>query len=129
MGREVPRSDYYVESLPEPIPFELGLQIPRHIRAEVSEEGHLRQDTREARSDLSWARPPEGVQDRRGEARRRPCPHVPRDPAQILRLFGHRVPEGQGRHRHRPDVGKGAELRRRELLGARVCRLDRRLRS
>ena len=108
----------------------MGLQVSCCVRAQATAESHFRANPSSnwERSSTRLARQ-KGVPDHRGTPDAGPRAHVHRDSPQASGGFGDRVSEGEERHRHRPAVRQGAELHGRALLGPRLRRIHRRVRT
>src|SRR5437016_6328472 len=65
-------------ALPEPIPFQMGLQVPCCIRAQTAAKSHLRSDTPTSGTDFPWAGAAKGMPDSRRASDAGPCAHVHR---------------------------------------------------
>src|SRR5947209_17211539 len=68
-----------VGNLSEPIPFEMGLQVPCCVRTQAPAESHLRPNASTIGRDFSCVGAAKRVPDYRGPLDARPCAYVHRD--------------------------------------------------
>src|SRR5690349_24847913 len=66
----------YVEPLSEPIPFEMGLQMPRRVCPQAAAESSLWESPPAAGGDFPRAGPAEGMSDPGRASEAGPCAHV-----------------------------------------------------
>ena len=118
-----------VRGLPEPIPFEMGLQVSRCVRAQATAESNLRANSPATGCDLPCAGSAKGVSDHRRPPDARPCAHVNRDSTQAPGCFCDRVFEREERHCYRPSLRQGTKLYGRAFLGSRLRSIHRRVRT
>src|SRR2546430_10435428 len=100
-------------ALPEPIPFQMGLQVPCCIRAQTAAKSHLRSDTPTSGTDFPWAGAAKGMPDSRRASDAGACAHVHRHSPQAPGGFGDRVSQREERHCDCPAVRQGTELDRK----------------
>ena len=92
-------------------------------------ESNLRANPPSTGADIPLAGAAEGMPDSRRASHARPCTHVHRDSTETSGGFRDRISEREERDRHRSPVRQGAQLYRRALLGPRLRRIDRRVRT
>src|SRR5438046_6288721 len=68
--------DSNVRALPEPIPFQMGLQIPRSVRAQTASENDFGAGAPATGCDLPGAGPAEGMPNYRGSLDAGPGAHM-----------------------------------------------------
>src|SRR6516164_8437046 len=99
-----------VKSLPAPIPFEMGLQIPRCVYPQAAAESVVWQSPPALRGGLPCFGPAEGMPDSRRTSEAGPCAYVHSDSSEVPGGFGDRVPEGEECDCRGSAVRPGAEL-------------------
>src|SRR3989454_3217900 len=117
------RKEIHDERVPEPEPYEMGLQISRGVYSEATEEAGIRSVTATAWGDFSRIGLTQGVHDRGGTHDGRPCAHVLEHCAQIRGLERGWITEGEERDPDCAQVRRPPEkFHRRALLGQGVLR-------
>src|SRR5437899_6100057 len=117
------RKEVHDERVPEPEPYEMGLQISRGVYSEATEEAGIRSVTATAWGDFSRIGLTQGVHDRGGTHDGRPCAHVLEHCAQIRGLERGWITEGEERDPDCAQVRRPPEkFHRRALLGQGVLR-------
>src|SRR5205085_9604403 len=111
-----------VRALSEPIPFQMGLQVPCSVCAQAPPESHLWADPAAVGTDLPCAGPTEGMPDSRRAPHAGPCAYVHRHSAETPRGLGNRFPEREECDRDCPVAWEGSKLVRRAFLGSRLRR-------
>src|SRR5215467_5318388 len=82
-----------VRALSESIPFQMGLQVPRCVRAQAPPESHLWGDPAAIGTDFPCAGTAEGMSDSGRAPHAGPCAYVYRHPTQASGGVGNRVSE------------------------------------
>src|SRR3954469_24298141 len=101
---------WVVRALPEPIPFQMGLQVSCRLRAQTAAESDFRADTPSIGADLPCTGAAEGMPDSRRAFDAGPRAYVYRDSTQTPGGFSDRVSERQERDCDCPAVRQGAEF-------------------
>src|SRR5947209_5479562 len=91
-----------VRVLSEPIPFQMGLQVPCGIRAQGPTESDLRADPSAMGTNLPCPGAAEGMPDSRRASNAGPCAYVHRHSAQTPGGVGNRVSQREECHRDCP---------------------------
>ena len=99
-----------MSELYQPIPFQVGLQVPRSFRAQTAAEGDFRAGAPTTGCDLSRTGPAKGVPDYRGSFDARPCAYVYRNSPKTPRGIGDRVPQGEECDRHSSPEPQGTQF-------------------
>src|SRR5690349_22483978 len=110
----------YVEPLSEPIPFEMGLQMPRRVCPQAAAESSLWESPPAAGGDFPRAGPAEGMSDPGRASEAGPCAHVCGDSPQVPGGLGDRVSEGEERYRGGPDCVVESKTLRGSTCGPEV---------
>src|SRR5438093_12167222 len=121
--------DSNVRALSEPIPFQMGLQVPRSVRAQTASENDVRAGAPATGCDLPRAGPAEGMPNYRGSLDAGPCAHVYRHSAKAPGGIGDRISQRKERNRRRSPERQRTQLYGRALLGPRLRSIDRRVRT
>lgn len=96
----------------------MGLKIPCRICAQIEEASIVRENTEIFGASALGTGRAEAEQDLGRAYGLRPCPYVDPNPAEICRVKGYWLPEGQKRDSSGGTVFRQEkELQRRELLG------------
>jgi hypothetical protein len=101
-----------VRRLSEPIPFEMGLQIPSSVRAQAAAKSAFWASSSSSGRSLPCSGPAEGVLDSGRASAAGPRAYVYRDSPQASGGFGDRVAQGEERYCHCPTVWQRTQLRR-----------------
>src|SRR5215831_17988173 len=107
-----------VRALSEPIPFEMGLQVPCCVRAQAPTESHLWADPAAVGTNLPCLGPAEGMPDFGRAPHAGPCAYVHRHSAQTPGGIGNRVSERKECDRDSPAARQGSKFLRRAFLGS-----------
>src|SRR5215472_7514924 len=118
-----------VGCLSKPSPLQVGLQVPRGIRAQTTAESDLWEYPPATGPSFPRAGEAEGMPDRGGTPDAGPRAYVHRDSAEASSRLGDRFLERKERDCHRTAFRKGEELLRRTLLGSRLRGVHRRVRT
>src|SRR4029077_6505306 len=116
-----------VRVLSEPIPFEMGLQVPCGVRAQGPTESHLWADTSAIGTDFSCTGAAEGMPDSRRAPHAGPCAYVHRYSTQTPGGFRHRVSQREECDRDCPAARQGKELLGRGFLVSALCCMHQRI--
>src|SRR5947199_4952233 len=110
--------DSNVRALPEPIPFQMGLQIPRSVRAQTASENDFGAGAPATGCDLPGAGPAEGMPNYRGSLDAGPGAHMYRHFPKAPGGIGDRISQRAERNRRRAPARPRTLLYGRALLGA-----------
>src|SRR5215468_9220607 len=99
-----------VRALPEPIPFEMGLQVSCRVCAETAKESDLWTDPPSPRADFPWAGAAEGMPDPGRTSDAGPCTHVHRHPTEAPGSIGDRISQRQECNCHCSPLRQGAKF-------------------
>src|SRR5437868_6150446 len=97
-----------VRVLSEPIPFQMGLQVPCGVRAQGPTESDLWSDPSAIGTDFPCLGAAKGMSDSRRASDAGPCAYVHRHSAQTPGGFRYRVSEREECDRDSPTARKGA---------------------
>ena len=105
----------------------MGLQVSCGVDSEVPEKGALRKAQEGDRAHHQGAGATEGERGAGGETGSGPRPRVALGSPKVCRCPGGRLYQREERDLHSPDERQETQLRRSELLGQRLLRIDHRV--
>src|SRR5487761_953386 len=98
----------YVRPLSEPIPFKMGLQIPRRVYSQAAAQGGIRKDAQPMGRNFPCLGAAERMPDSRRALDAGSCTYVHCDSAEAPGRLGDRVSKREERRRYGPTGWQGA---------------------